>query len=272
MMNQLKRSVLATSAVVSAIAVGIGTILLFDTPKYDSALLTTEQVKTILVRQPVLTSQDHRERRKYAVVINGDYSSLHKRNVTDAFATLIESGYSQDNIFLLTSNFPPSRNHSSITARGTEENLKIVFNYLDEIIDRNDTLVVYTTGHGGYSTLALDDNEITVFSVLGKLIKETNAGSYILIADQCYSGAVVEMAKSLDGKVVAYSDIDANHSTFCDSFARPFWDSFRTSSADSNSDGIIQLDEAFTLACANHREESGDECQSYHSQNPPTSF
>lgn len=267
-MNTLKKIILAATMATGAFLV----YKYVDDFSVDERLLTSEQVKTILAAREKLTSQEHRQARKYAIVINGDLSPLHKGNVTDAFATLMTSGYSQDNIFLLTSNFPDGRSPFSITARGSEENLLMVFNYLDGVIDSNDTLVVYTTGHGGDSTLALADSEINIFSDLRNLIRETKAGEYILIADQCYSGAVVEMAKSLEGKVVAYSDIDANHSTYCESFARPFWDSFRTLSADSNNDGIIQLDEAFTLACANHRKESGDQCQAYHSQNPPTSL
>lgn len=237
---------------------GIATVAILTSPSpYDLRLMAPEQVQQHFSARPELTAEEQREARKYAVVINGDTSALHKGNVTEAYHTLRAAGYTDENIFLFTSNFPRGSDFSSITTPATKESVEFVLTQLEDIIDENDTLLVYTTGHGNKTksgtTLVLDDTELSA-SRLRDLIENTRAGRYIIVADQCFSGGIVAAVSSIDGKVTAYSSTDADHTTYCESFARPFWRSFQETSADSNGNGTIELDEAFDRAVYSHRD------------------
>jgi len=248
---------------------------------YDANLLTSEQVNQRLNNRLAITETERRERRKYAIVINGDTSKLHQGNVTEAYESLRELGFKDENIFLLTSNYPREDDSKSVTAKATEANLRRVFDYLDDAVDNNDLILVYTTGHGGtkegQSTLALADEEISA-SDLRDLIGSAKAGDYVLVADQCYSGGIAKSVSELAGRVASFSSTDSEHSTYCESFARPFWKSFRNGEADVNGDGTTSLDEAFGYAARNHRENIGllhkilgtnRDCQEYRTEESP---
>ncbi|MBI2102297.1 caspase family protein [Candidatus Woesearchaeota archaeon] len=235
---------------------GIATVaILTSTSPYDVRLMTSEQVQQRFSERRELTFEEHQEQRKYAVIINGDTSALHKGNVTEAYHTLRAVGYADENIFLFTSNFPRGSDFSSITTLATKESVELVLTRLEDIVDENDTLLVYTTGHGNKdkngTTVVLDDAELSA-DRLRELIENTRAGKYIVVADQCFSGGIVAAVSSIEGEVAAYSSTDADHTTYCKSFARPFWESFKDSSADSDGDGTVELEEAFDHAAHSH--------------------
>ena len=253
---------------------------------YDPNLLTSEQMTQRLNARPAISSVEHQQRRKYAIVINGDTSKLHQGNVTEAYKSLKHLGFADENIFLLTSNFPREDDNKSITTPATEQNLRRVFYYLDNVVDDNDLVLVYTTGHGGtiggQSTLALADKEI-LSSNLKDIVKSTKAGDYVIVADQCFSGGIAQSLSELEGEVTSFSSTDAGHSTYCRSFARPFWTSFRTCEADANQDGTTTLDEAFSYASQEHKRNVGllnrifgsgtnRDCQEYRTLNSPNSL
>lgn len=227
---------------------------------HESNLLTPEQLEQRLLDRPVVTEAEHGQRKKYAIVLNGDASKLHQGNVTEAYESLKHLGFDEENIFLLTSDYPREDDGKAITIKATEANLRRVFDYLDDTVDTNDLVLFYTTGHGkkqnNQSTVLLADAELSA-SDLRDLVGSIKAGDYVIVADQCYSGGIAKSFSELEGRVASFSSTDSEHATYCESFARPFWQSFRNGKADVNNDGITTLDEAFEYASRNHKEKIG---------------
>lgn len=227
---------------------------------HESNLLTPEQLERKLLDRPVITEAERQQRKKYAVVLNGDASKLHQGNVTEAYESLKHLGFYEENIFLLTSDYGREDDGKAITAKATEANLRRVFDYLDDAVDNNDLVLLYTTGHGrkqnNQSTVLLADAELFA-SDLRDMVGSAKAGEYVIVADQCYSGGIAKSLSELEGRVVSFSSTDSDHITYCESFARPFWQSFRNGQADVNNDGTTTLDEAFDYASKNHKEKIG---------------
>lgn len=247
----------------------------------DGNLNSLDEVNKRLNNRPVMTQTEHKQRKRYAVVINGDTSRLHQGNVTEAYQSLKHLGFEDENIFLLTSNYPRDDDGKSITSKGTEKGLRRVFDYLNNVVDDNDLVLIYTTGHGGtekgQSTLYLDDKQMPASDLKG-LVEKVRAGDYVVVSDQCYSGGIAKTLSELKGRVASFSSTDSNHSTYCESFARPFWQSFRNGEADKNGDGTTSLEEAFKYASRNHKENIGllhkifgtnRDCQEYRTKESP---
>lgn len=220
---------------------------------------------------------EHKQRIKYAVLINGDSSKLHQDNVTEAYKSLRYLGFENSNIFLLTSNYPRPDDGQSITFRATKTNLKKIWNYLGKAVDDNDLVLVYTTGHGSKgkseSGLTLEKEDIAA-SDLKNLISKTKARDYVVVSDQCYSGGMVKKLSELEGRVTCFSSTDSEHITYCKDFARSFWKSFRNGKADVDCDGTTTLDEAFNYASRKHQEggETNTVCQVYRTSESPNTF
>ncbi|MBI4441394.1 caspase family protein [Candidatus Woesearchaeota archaeon] len=238
-------------------------------------LLKTEELKTRLTSMPALTQQQHKERRKYAVIINGDSSALHRGNVHEAYASLQALGFSDQETYILSTE--PLRKNG-ITAHATAANIPLVLNHLEKRVDANDLLVLYTTGHGVLmrkeTGLVLED-AIIAHKGIKKLVGKVKAQDYVCVSDQCYSGGLAKELSTLRGNVVAYASTDESHSTLCQSFARPFWESFRNGKADVNKDKKTTLDEAFEYAAAIHSaaadvgDEESNQAQAYRSKRYP---
>lgn len=245
-------------------------------------LLTSEQLTKNLYYKPVLTQQQHKERRKYAVIINGDFSEFHKGNVKEAYTSMKVLGFVDENIYILSTENPRAdviEKINGINAHATAGNVNEVFDSLQKMVDTNDMLVLYTTGHGkcrnNEATLQLEDTDI-IQTELKKQLAKAKAQDYVIVCDQCYSGGIASELSTLEGNVVAYSSTDAKHITLCESFARPFWESFRNGNGDKNKDGKTTLDEAFEYAAEIHRaaannrqKKTNHEAHAYRSKNYP---
>lgn len=222
-----------------------------------------------LNNKPVLTKVEHEQRRKYAVIVNGSSDAYFKKNVTIAHECLNAKGFYDENIFLVAS----------------ENNFRKVFNYLETIADNNDLLVIYTTGHGDrkgdQSTLCLTDKKQITASDLNDLVSMVKARDKVIVADQCFSGGIVQTLSGLDGRIIAFSSTDAEHPTKGVFFGRYFWNSFRTGKADTNKNGVTSLDEAFNYASQEYNRidswsrlqdrlsDATRNCQAYHSTDYP---
>jgi len=221
---------------------------------YDPRLLSTEQVTQRLNNRRNLSEGEKKERNKYAVIVNGSVRKVFQENVSEAHKSLRHLGFSEDNIFLLTSNYPRDSDYEgSITARGTSENLGKVIDYLADSVDSNDLVLVSTTGHGerreNDSTLRLADREISAYELKEK-VQQIKAGYYVTFSAQCFSGGMVDAFSKLERSVVAMSSTDSQHPTD-PSFGILFWRSFRNSEADTNNDGVTSWREAFDYASVN---------------------
>ncbi|MBI4147357.1 caspase family protein [Candidatus Woesearchaeota archaeon] len=187
---------------------------------------------------------------EYALLINGDHDSVHhEANIARAWGKLEDIGYLEDNIISLTGEDPrknrsPKHNYSP----GTSVSLKEAVSYLQNYLDNNDILLVYTTGHGDRigekSYLHLYDGNVGSEEIAVYLNK-IPFGRLIFVADQCYSGGLVDKIDDLDRNIIAVSDTDVAHSIQCQPFAIGFWTAVGNNGYDIDGDGTVDVLEAY---------------------------
>jgi hypothetical protein len=204
-----------------------------------------------------------RVRHKYAVLVNADASSEHKRNVARAYNTLRTLEFAAADIYVLTPRdrrTPPS--NASPVFKPFPEHLVTVFDTLEQKVEPGDLVLIYGTGHGdteeGESLLELRDGELFA----GDLRDEVDhlRGETVVVMDQCFSGGFMDAFDGTTAKVLVVTTVDRDHLTYCGSFARAFWDAFlHPERSDRNHDGKTSVREAFALAAAaHHKELDGD--------------
>jgi len=194
---------------------------------------------------------------KYAIIINGDESTLHTRNVYLAYDTLKNVGFMDKNIFI----FSYQKNeHTNIQIYApTFDNIQALFCLLSEVIDDNDLLLIYGTGHGYLK------GDISVISIrricpsckyphaecgmseieFEYLIKDINPKYYILIFDQCNSGGFGTRLKVRDNFIIICRTTTQETST-CRHFSKALFDAFLDKSSDADNNGKISIEEAFS--------------------------
>lgn len=198
------------------------------------------------------------EGRLFAVLVNGDTSVLHNRNVERAYEVLKTLGTPDENIYILSNSNPrPAAADSSlVTARATTGNLSNVLYYLSGEVDRDDCVVLYTTGHGdqrrGQSTLCMNDGFVYEKDLV-KQLKAIEPASVAVVMDQCFSGGFVDAFERADMDVLAMADTDGDHETYCEYFAAAFWFGLLEPAADIDSDGRISFNESYEVAMEIHR-------------------
>ena len=154
----------------------------------------------------------------YAVILNGDDSLHHKMNAGYARLALILQNYPETNIFTLSPGFePPTRHRFFQTLRS-----------LTKVATPNDTVVIYTTGHGnlddvGYGCVALGDGSGVTSKELVECLRELHNPKVIYVGDQCYSGQFLAALAGSGLKCVAVTDADETHEASCFYFAPNFW-------------------------------------------------
>ena len=201
------------------------------------------------------------EPRFLAVLINGDSSALHKSNLITAFESLRKMGHADDHIVVLSSNFAPtsrySRGGSSINAAASPGNVRAVFNGLKKTCGPEDTVFVYTTGHGSKHpkagpVLVLENKAAYAAKEFGQSVGALQ-GKFVAVMDQCFSGALVEAIPSSRPNTVAISAAPSDKKTFCKYFAATFWRSIQDPRCDRNGDGVVSISEAFAPAIKEHK-------------------
>jgi hypothetical protein len=192
---------------------------------------------------------------QYALIINGDDSFTHDKNVELALATLPHLGYAAANTFLLAPVGGGGAWRQSANGSGLRQALAL----LQQRMHAGDTLLVYLTGHGyrifGRPTLALEGGGSIAAADLIHRLGELPFGKLILIADQCYSGGFAKAAVALGRNVVAVSSTDDLHEVRCEPFVRPFW--MAALGVDGNSPTAVE--EAFRIAAAGVRRAAVDQ-------------
>src|SRR5688572_13056904 len=82
----------------------------------------------------------------FAVLIGANTELRHRGNLSMAYQVLIEQGYRAENVYILDSEgeavFFPT------TDRTTRETMQSLFEHLRDIVEPQDTLFIYVTGHG----------------------------------------------------------------------------------------------------------------------------
>jgi hypothetical protein len=203
------------------------------------------------------------QRQKYAVLVNADSSSHHRRNVAYAYGTLRALGFEAGDIFVLS---PRDRRYP--TAKATPiykpfpENFGRVMEHLAGTVRPGDLVVIYGTGHGdsdqGESLLELRHGELFATDLRAEV--DRLRGDTVVIMDQCFSGGFIDGFQGTKSRAIVVTTVDRDHMTYCVSFARAFWDScLHPEAADRNHDGKTTVREAFEIAAkAHHKELDGD--------------
>jgi hypothetical protein len=206
------------------------------------------------VNAPAATAQ-YGAAAQYALIINGDDSFTHNRNVAMALATLPRLGYAAANTFVLA----PAGGDGAWRQEASGSGLRQALALLQQRMHRGDALLVYLTGHGyrifGRPTLALAGGGSIAAADLIHRLGELPFGKLILIADQCFSGGFAQAAVAMGRNVVAVSSTDDRHEVRCEPFVRPFW--MASLGADGNSPTAVE--EAFRIAAAAVRRAAVDE-------------
>ena len=213
--------------------------------------------------QAAAAASQPRQPHRYAVLLNADNASDHKRNVSRAYRTLRALNFEAADIFVLS---PRDRRHPpaalSPVFKPFPEHFVHVMDRLDKAVEPGDLVVIYGTGHGdtdqGESLLELRHGELFADDLRDEV--DRLRGNTVVVMDQCFSGGFIDAFKGTKSHVIVVATVDRDHMTYCGSFARAFWDSFlHPESADRNHDGKTSVREAFAVAAAAHRAElAGD--------------
>ncbi len=200
---------------------------------------------------------------KYAVLVNADAASDHKRNIARAYRTLRGLGFDPKNITVLS---PRDRRNPPATATQVYHPSPDQFTHVMERLAKDvvpgDLVVIYGTGHGdsddGASLLELRRGELWASDLRTQV--DQLRGNIVIIMDQCFSGGFIDAFEGTKGKVLVVATVDRDHMTYCGSFARAFWGSLlHPQTADRNHDGKTSVREAFDVAVqAHHKELDGD--------------
>ncbi|MBT4446532.1 hypothetical protein HOA92_00880 [archaeon] len=110
--------------------------------------LTAAKAKERIEGLAVLTDAEHEERRAYAIIINGSTDGDMLEDVVFAYNDLRRVGFQEENIFVLAEVAPRNDGPGLITAEAKPETVAIINNYLEQLVDENDLLLVYMASHG----------------------------------------------------------------------------------------------------------------------------
>lgn len=174
----------------------------------------------------------------YAVLIGANTELRHRGNLSMAYQVLLEQGYEAENVFVFDSEgttpfFP-------LTDVTTRESIEMMFEHLANVVETQDTLLVYITGHGnritaeqsengetseiGVSTLMLNPAEEVTQAEFVALIQPIQPEVGILFFDQCYWGTPKSKRMC---NYVTISTAEEDETSAGVSFPRAFWRSFR---------------------------------------------
>lgn len=192
----------------------------------------------------------------FAIMIGADTELRHRGNLSMAYQVLLEQGYRRENIYILDSEgdnpfFP-------LTDVTTRASIELLFRHLAKIVEPNDTLFIYVTGHGrritadeekegkrstlGVSTLVLNPGEELSQEEFSVLLEKIAPESGIAFFDQCYWGPFPS-PKLCNYVLITTSTKD--DTSYGVSFPRAFWSAFRDR---RHRNGVPTIFEAFKFA------------------------
>lgn len=174
----------------------------------------------------------------FAVLLGADTELRHRGNLSLAYQVLLEQGYPRDHIYILDSEgetpfFP-------LTDVTTRESVTMLFEHLAKVVEPQDTVFVYVTGHGrritaeeesdgekkelGVSTLILNPGEELAQDEFAKLLEKIEPGAGIAFFDQCYWGPLTSPKLCNYVVITTSQQEETSHGN---TFPRAFWAAFR---------------------------------------------
>lgn len=201
----------------------------------------------------------------FAVLIGANTELRHRGNLSMAYQVLVEQGYAREQIYILDSEgeslFFPS---TDVTTRDTVRRL---FEHLRRIVEPEDTLLIYVTGHGrrvtaeqesngerstlGVSTILLNAREELSEWELAAMLDGLSPKNGIAFFDQCY-GAI--FATTLDTcSFVSITAAAEDETSYGVSFPRAFWGAFRAHGGVAGETPPLSVRAAYDIARASDR-------------------
>jgi len=251
------KSILAAGLIVSMPMISLGGCASAGEDQPDPLKNLTERISS-------QTQEKNYHADKYAVLISGLTEEKHMKNLELADKVLLDKGYDENNTYILEGSGKKT-GALPIDAPVTKESIEKVFDYLSKIIDKQDKLFVYMTGHGDQKIIGKNETSgfreyIKVSTLLfeGGYITEVDFQDYlkkidlyrgIVVADQCHGGGFAERIGH--GPYVGISASKANQHSEGNSFPQTFFTAGGNVSVDSNKDGSISIQEAFDYALRN---------------------
>jgi len=173
----------------------------------------------------------------FAVLIGANTELRHRGTLSLAYQVLIEEGYDREEVFILdTEGETPVYPFTEFTTLAA---LDLLFQYLANVVETHDTLLVYVTGHGmryvpeGTApdeevtvivTLVLNRNYMMLSSSFAILLRRVHPGFGMVFFDQCFGG--VFQQEALD-RYLLLTVSRADDVSVGTGFPRAFWEAFR---------------------------------------------
>ncbi|MEO8502680.1 MAG: hypothetical protein ABI609_02185 [Acidobacteriota bacterium] len=152
----------------------------------------------------------HAAKANFALLINGDSAYSHTHNIEIAIEALTKLGYARTNILVAADSREVRSEIRDLASR----------------LGGDDTLLVYTTGHGSRkgneSRLYLRSGDVGAVE-FSHLIDGLKFGRLIYVGDQCYSGGFATALAARGRNLVAVTATDDTHQARCEPFVRPLW-------------------------------------------------
>lgn len=169
------------------------------------------------------------ENKKYALIINTDTESRHLENTEASVRELKAQGYET---FVINPFALSDADHSYKTDHHT---IKRVIKGMNRLIDANDELVIYSTGHGSGNKKA-----DKFFESLDKL----SYGKRTVIVDQCYGGNYYKFFSDDPSTYFVSAGVEGE-TVYCQEFAPYFWAS---NVPDADGNGEVSFGERYAYA------------------------
>ncbi|MBK6683260.1 MAG: caspase family protein [Deltaproteobacteria bacterium] len=174
----------------------------------------------------------------FAILIGANTELRHRGNLSMAYQVLLEQGYQRENVYILDSEGQtPFFPFTELTTRAAVD---LLFDHLAKVVEPEDTLLVYVTGHGrritaeeeengdkktlGVSTLVLNPSEEMSQDEFIAELEKVRPEVGIVFFDQCYWGQT--QSKKLCN-YVTITTAEADETSHGVSFPRAFWSAFR---------------------------------------------
>lgn len=203
------------------------------------------------------------EPEKYAVLISGQTEERHALNMTLVYNFLLDNGYNEKNIQVLDGKGQDRLFCYPVDAAATVDNVRDAFASLESKLDKNDSLFVYVSDHGGsiespegdLSTIATNDGSTLDQKTFEGFVNKLNYDLGVFVFDQCYSGGFAE--ETGHGNNVSIASASACESAYSGGIHNSFTAFFIKAYifpqfSDDNHDGNVSITEAFEYAEHNH--------------------
>ena len=201
------------------------------------------------IQQPtniaIQTQETKKEQGKtFALLINNDTEKRHIKNLDDAYNVLRNKNIDPCNIYVV-SNSNVNDECRDRTIASNEIGVIDAFEEINNSSSKQDTLLIYFTGHGDKNPDWL--NPIS-FKKLRKLSEGIDRKLVIAISDICYGGQVVDEFGKSRGKTLSLSPVASGEELICNHFSPYFWEAISKNKLDHDKNGETSLLEAFVWA------------------------